>query len=949
MKNNQIYTKSNTLYQTMFDRSPVPIQEMDISNIATAIATLKRNNIFNIEDYIHHYPDFVTQLFLKTRIIEANQAMLQLAEADNKSQYLRDCKKILGNSCIPFFKKIVIAIFNQKDELKYNTEFFTFKGNKKYIEIHAVFHLAPCQAIINFTFIDVTAQKKAALKLQYSEHRYKQLFTNTLIGTAVTNRHFQFTEVNAAFCNMIGYSEAELMTLGFPDVTISEHLEESIQLSKDLFAGKITEFTIFKSYIRKNGTIFRAKTFVRGIYDEYGDFISSLASILDVTEQIAAEVALKASEQRHRLLFENALEGIIIYDIANQKVIDCNDKVLELFGVDQKEDFLNTPLLKYSPQYQPCKNLSSKVLINNLMQAMEHGRVEYEWMHQKADGRLFYTRKYDIRLNTDTEQLFISIIKDITEKKQRDNAFQLINNNLVKGNYQDSLNNLVLAIATAFGIKHVFITTTANAEMTKIRTLAYSRDGQLQDNFEINLENSPCQEIYRTKQKVFYENNLQAYFPNNQNIQSLAGQSALGYPLFSKSGELIGSFSLLHDKPITNRGLMHEIMELYAAWVSIEMERMEKEQALLKSETNLKNIISSTADVFYAIDTNHKLIYFNQEATDSAKRLFGATLKLNKPFFAKSTNLTKAQIKENAEIFQRVFQGETVNILQEFEFNDEKEYFAVTYSPMRQSNDEIAGCIVVAKNITTLRKTQQELVHKDQELKKYIKSNAQLENFAYVASHDLKAPIRTINSFARLLQKRLLSKLDEPSAEYLNFILSSSRQMGRLVDALLEYSRVNTQAYEFKMMDSMELVCDILLQIQATIKAKRAVVEIHYLPQEVRADYIKLKQLFQNLITNALKFHKPNQPPYLTIRCEEKLNFWQFSVADNGIGIRPNTFNRIFQLFGKLNSQSEYEGNGIGLAICKSIVEQHGGRIWLTSEYGKGTTFYFTIAKSHLL
>ena len=237
------------------------------------------------------------------------------------------------------------------------------------------------------------------------------------------------------------------------------------------------------------------------------------------------------------------------------------------------------------------------------------------------------------------------------------------------------------------------------------------------------------------------------------------------------------------------------------------------------------------------------------------------------------------------------------------------------------------------------------LEEKNQQLNRYQKSNAQLENFAYIASHDLREPLRTIGNFSQLLNKRIGKDIDETSAEYFKFIVDGVQNMNLLINDLLTYSRANTQENTSELINLQDLLFMIVRSLDKTIKEHDTTIQIEDIPETIFANKTKIKQVFQNLIANAIKFKNKEIAPVIHISGVEKENCWEFSVKDNGIGIKDEFFEKIFLLFKKLHSKQEYQGSGIGLALCKKIVEQHGGDIWLESVPEKGTTFYFTLNK----
>jgi len=248
------------------------------------------------------------------------------------------------------------------------------------------------------------------------------------------------------------------------------------------------------------------------------------------------------------------------------------------------------------------------------------------------------------------------------------------------------------------------------------------------------------------------------------------------------------------------------------------------------------------------------------------------------------------------------------------------------------------GSIALGRDITEQKKAKEKLREKSEEL---ARSNSELEQFAYVASHDLQEPLRMVSSYVQLLEQRYKDKLDSDADEFITYAVDGASRMHRMINGLLEYSRLNTRGKAFRPTDSRAVLDHALANLGAVIEESGVVVTSNSLPT-VMADDVQLTQLFQNLISNAIKFHG-EAPPRIDVSAEKKSKKWVFSFRDNGIGIQSEYAERIFQMFQRLHSRQDYPGTGIGLAICKKIVERHGGRIWVESQPGKGSTFCFTI------
>jgi signal transduction histidine kinase len=252
-----------------------------------------------------------------------------------------------------------------------------------------------------------------------------------------------------------------------------------------------------------------------------------------------------------------------------------------------------------------------------------------------------------------------------------------------------------------------------------------------------------------------------------------------------------------------------------------------------------------------------------------------------------------------------------------------------------------ARLVGVTFDITERKRAEELLQNTLQELRR---SNADLEQFAYVASHDLQEPLRMVSSYTQLLAKRYRGKLDADADEFIGYAVNGVGRMQQLIHDLLAYSRVGTQGKPFQPTETTAALERAVAAQGVAIHESGATITHGDLPA-VQADEWQVVQLFQNLISNAIKFHGA-EPPRVHVsaaRGQGSPGAWVFAVHDNGIGIAPEYYERIFVIFQRLHGRSQYEGTGIGLAICKKIVERHGGRIWVESQPGQGTTFYFTL------
>jgi light-regulated signal transduction histidine kinase (bacteriophytochrome) len=224
------------------------------------------------------------------------------------------------------------------------------------------------------------------------------------------------------------------------------------------------------------------------------------------------------------------------------------------------------------------------------------------------------------------------------------------------------------------------------------------------------------------------------------------------------------------------------------------------------------------------------------------------------------------------------------------------------------------------------------------------RSNKDLEQFAYIASHDLQEPLRSVSGFLQLLSRRYHGKLDSKADQYIDIAVGGANRMQTMIEDLLKFSRVTTRGEKFKPTNFETVLSDVLLNLKVSIDENNASITHDPLPT-VMADESQMKQVLQNLISNAIKFHSEETHPKIHLSAEEKNQEWIFSVKDNGIGIDPKYAERVFEVFKRLHTRQKYPGTGIGLAVGRKIIERHGGRIWVNSKLGEGSTFHFSIPR----
>jgi PAS domain S-box-containing protein len=364
--------------------------------------------------------------------------------------------------------------------------------------------------------------------------------------------------------------------------------------------------------------------------------------------------------------------------------------------------------------------------------------------------------------------------------------------------------------------------------------------------------------------------------------------------------------------------------------------QLESEVALRESEDRFRTIFDSINDAVFIhnIETG-AILYVNNTACD----MYGYTREELSRLDVQTISMGEAPYTQQVAIkwIKKTALGEP----QVFEWMGKHKSGRLFRVEVSMRSAVVGGCerlLVVVRDITQRKAAEEELQKRTIALER---SNKDLEQFAYVASHDLQEPLRMVSSYVQLLARRYEGKLDHDADDFIGYAVDGANRMQTLIDDLLIFSRVGTQSKPFEPTNCETVLEHVLTNLKMAIEDSYAMITHDPLPT-IMADGSQFTQLLQNLVSNAIKF-QGEEPPHIHISAEQKGDEWEFSVADNGIGIKPEFFERIFVIFQRLHGRDEYSGTGIGLAVCKKIVERHGGRIWVESEPGEGTTFFFTI------
>jgi PAS domain S-box-containing protein len=718
----------------------------------------------------------------------------------------------------------------------------------------------------------------------------------------------------------------------------------------------------------------------------------------DITERKMIEASLKENEERFRSLYENATIGIY-RTTPDGHILLCNPALLDMLGYRSLGELTQRNLETdgYEPGYERSE----------FRQKIENqGEVRgFESAWTRQDGSTVYVRESAkaIRDADGKVVYYEGTVEDITERKNYEKALQLenerfmrfIDSNIVGIVIADTVGNVLMANDYYLNILGVtrqdFLE--GKVQWTRFtlpewlpadeKAIQELREHGVCEPYEKEYERAdgtrvpvyianamlpgPGEQVaafildISKRKRAEKEIEYLARFPleNPNPIMRVTDEGQLIYanlpsrPLQDLWGCEINDFlpddwrktiaelvvsQLKKSRDLQCDDRVYSIMivpvqgagyvNLYAREIT---ERKRAEDALRASEEKLKTLFEILPVGVSILDKDRKIVFQNQaleRILDIRKeKLMLGDYRYRKYFRSDGTPMPGNEFASSLAVTEK-------RAVHHVETGVEKEDGSIIWTSISATPVDLPdwSVVVVTSDITDLKQVVEDLE----------RSNVELEQFAYVASHDLQEPLRAIAGMVQLLQKHYHGKLDEQADEYIEFTVEAADRMRKLINDLLTYSRVDRFGNHFVETDIEKVLETALTNLRVAVEESQATVTHDPLPALMIIDATQITQVFQNLLGNAIKF-RGERPLQIHIGAQEVDNAWRFEIRDNGIGIEPQYFERIFGVFQRLHTRREYPGTGIGLSLCKKIVERHGGSIWVESEIGQGASFYFTL------
>jgi len=640
----------------------------------------------------------------------------------------------------------------------------------------------------------------------------------------------------------------------------------------------------------------------RIFFNDQGQPLRAVGTCQDITERKKADKQIKDSEQLYRTLFEQNMAGV--YQSAlNGAIVNCNDAFAKMLKYDSREELLeiNASVLYFSAAERNnfIADITAQKKLNN-----------YESVLKCKDGTpLYVIENISLRKNPVTgEELYDGILMDVTERKAAEQS--IINSEEKRRLIMNAALDAIICIDT-------------NGNITFWNPMAEAIFGWKEnDVMGKRLSGIIIPEQFRSRHDEGIVNYLKTGKAPALNV--LLELSAI-----KSSGE---EFPI----ELTVLPIKQGEEEFFCAFIRDITERKKAENTIQTAYNEKNTILESIADAFFAVDKNWTVTYWNKHAE-------------------KVLQIPKNEILGHHlwEMFPDSIDSEAYK---NYHLAIEKKHaihFEDYYPPLSKWYEvsvypSVNGLSVYFKDISERRLSEIRVSELNESLRMHVKelavSNAELEQFAYVASHDLQEPLRMITSFLTQLEKKYGDIVDEKGKKYIAFAVDGAKRMRQIILDLLEFSRVGRTEDSLEELDLNELVKEIQILFRKQMEEKKAIICSDELPV-IKAYKAQLRQVFQNLVSNALKYTREDISCKIQITATELNTHWQFAVADNGIGIDSEYFGKIFIIFQRLHNKDEFSGTGMGLAVTKKIIENLEGKIWVESEEGKGSTFYFTIKK----
>ena len=755
---------------------------------------------------------------------------------------------------------------------------------------------------------DITTSRKTEAALRQSEEKYHYIIENALHGFVFSELNGALLDANKAACEMFGYSVEEFRKLNWGDICVQDRQTLAKYIEERDRKGKVKGELIG---IHKDGRHFPCE-FSAMVYDDKSGINKISTFISDISERKKIKAELELRERRFASLVEHGADGVAILSPEGKSVY-LSPAIEKIYGYTV-EEAMNSDL--FSAIYPDDLHVVQSAWVEMMQKPgipvfgkvarIRHKDGNWRWI----EGILINM------LHEPSIKGIVNNYRDVTHKvlAEQEKEFERRDKEALINNTED----LIWSVSKDF---RLIAGNKAFIESIRLTTGIMLVPG----------DNLLMKKYFDRRFIGFWEGIYKRGLKGESVKEESYVTSLLGVP---------NSWIEIRLNPIYEKDLIIGI-----ACYSRNITKQKKlQESLIESEEKFRAAFQFSAIGMAIVGLDGRFITVN----DSLCRITGYTAEEMK-------NLTYQKITHPDDIeidtksFRKLLSGQKEAYESEKRYlhkNGQVIWIHMATSLVKHKFGEPLHFVSQIEDITSRKRDELHLLSLNQRLNQRAEqlaaSNAELEQFAYIASHDLQEPLRMITGFLTQLEKKYKEQLDDKARQYIHFAVDGATRMRTIILDLLEYSKVGRKAYVLDWIDMNELVQEV---VEKNIWRDKGVqIEWKDLPKLYGAK-MPLQQVMQNLISNAIKYRKKQEKPRIIVSASDNHKHWQISVSDNGIGIEKQFFEKIFVLFQRLHHKEEYSGTGIGLAICKKIIENHNGKIWVESEYGSGSTFHFIINK----
>jgi PAS domain S-box-containing protein len=744
---------------------------------------------------------------------------------------------------------------------------------------------------------DITERKEAEFKIKENELRYRTLVEQATDAICIADASMKFIDVNPYTCQISGYSREEFLQLKVADLLVEEEIKVNPLRIGEVKIGKmlINE----RMLRRKNGT-----TVIMEVSTQMMEGGGFLFFGHDITRRKKAEEEIKESNLRFEYLTRATSDAIWDWDLITDTIY-LGEGFETVFGYNIEE--FKKDLSSLTSRIHPEEK--DRIMVD-IRQFINGGAVKWEEQYRflKSDNSWAFVINKAVAIRDENGKALrlVGGMRDISKRKMAEIALRQSEARLQ--GIIDSQTNYV-------------IRTDLEGKYTYYNQKFFDDFGWIHD-----------------QESLMGLSGMVSIIPSHHQVFKVTVEKCFD--------EMNKVFQVEIDKPARNGAVKTTIWdficltdsegkptEIQCVGIDIS-ERKRAEHAYIESIKEKNTILESITDGFFAVDKNWTVTYWNNQAASM----------LHKP----KENMLRQRLWDHfsTESVAYAKYHQSVEINQPIHFEDYYSALSKWYGISSYPSEN--GLSVYFKDITEQKQSEINLKRLNANIEKNAKelaiSNAELEQFAYIASHDLQEPLRMITSYLSQIEIKYEGIIDEKGKRYIHFAVDGARRMRQIILDLLEYSRVGRTGGKDENIDLNEIIGEILVLFKKQIAEKNAVITFDTLPV-VLAHPTPMRQVFQNLLSNALKYSTEDTPVKIHISVKEQKEHWQFAIKDNGIGIAKEYYDKIFIIFQRLHNKEEFSGTGLGLAVTKKIIETMGGKIWVKSTEEKGSTFYFTILK----